>query len=225
MVTSTDCNTRVFFGMLPFVLALGTWWLGYLGRLGWLLTVALIALQVVGIHQRWWDGTRYASIASNAVAGELGEESFRSSPQDLDRCQLDREVDRFVGELKAMGDKARDLSCLFRDEKQLGESTVMRLFPGVNCSVLAIKMGRSFEQVPSVTLHASHEDWTPPPPPPMEERDGMLLLHIGARDAPVAKLQARYTELTQVKLQYLRFRHIKGGMGFHLIRPAEAPKP
>lgn len=218
MVESTDCNPRVFLGILPFVQVLGTWWLSLLGWVRWLPVVLVLVVQVVAIYTGRLQGPRYLYLRPRAPGGALKEGFRREIEEDRARCQLDIKTTTLAEELKKISrlDKPY-LACIYWDDEQFSASHGMRQFPGFNCDVLGHKLA---------VRGLPHSTWVLFPTEPHfhvpelndDDRRRLVLLHIGRHDAPISKIRERYHELTGFKLDYIGFRGLRGPMGVHILR-------
>lgn len=215
MAVATDCNSRVFFGILPFVLVLATWWLRFLGRYGWLVVALLVVYQShVIVH----DNARrprylqtYLEVTGRSAVQRLGPER----EEDLRRCKLDRALTALAAELKELGNNPRRLTCVSWDDQQARQY--------FDCQDLAVKMGLSQGRAPAIFLNGENPHSGPPVPSPDELKD-LIVLHLANKDDPITRIQERYTKMTGVELRYYQFRPLQGTMGAHLWRASRGQR-
>ncbi len=222
MVTATDCNTRVFLGILPFVMVLGTWWLKLLGRFSWLVAAAVLTLQIVLIHQEEKPGPRYLYIRPGVQGGALNNLYRSELAEDRARCLMDRRISIVADELGVLtGSDPTSLSFLYRDSKHMWSSELMHQIPGASSNILNIKLD-FFDVFPSTYLLKSDGVSFVLQRPAPRDRGRHIIAYFGLATEQVFQIQQRYQALTGAWIDYLGFRHLRDSKGVHFFRVAAA---
>jgi len=139
IAASMEPQSRFLLPVLPFVILTATWWLGKLGRAGWLVTAGVVALNLaLAVQVHLHDPIRYGTLLANDI--RLPHLNADDARHGRDRCESSRQVGRLVTAIRESG--APEVTLVFRDEAHWEKYKMMNYIQGLNTRMLVYKLQR-----------------------------------------------------------------------------------
>lgn len=144
IMASMEPQYRFLLPVFPFVILTATWWLGKLGRAGWLVTAGVVALNLaLALQVLLHNPIRHGTLLANDI--RLPHLNSNDARYGRERCESSKQVERLVRTIRELG--AAEVTLVFRDEAQWEKYKMMNYIQGLNTRMLMYKL-----QQPHITV-------------------------------------------------------------------------